>query len=820
MDVADQPEERAEARARIIGIYEQQGRLRSKVREYAEAFEADPPEVEAGFFLAEAHLRQKEYAEAEAVYEKLIDMDGVKDEDDLEALEALVRIYERTKEHKKAIAVLEQLAELRPKLSREYYHRIAELSLELYDDDKAVSYAMRAVEQNPDDATARARLADIYRQMQRYEAAAQQYREAIDLDPRNYDNFMKLAELLIELEQYDEAEDHYRTIVKKARDESLILKSARRAIKLAEADARLDEIEGEFSPLVFSPTAKPVHRKIMLELYDRMVSPLITELRYGVGEDREESEQRLDTLSRRALPALTAALQSDDVGDRATAVKLLGELRAGPAAPALARLAVDEGSSLRSMAMSAIARIGDERASNTLVRALDHDDPAVRDLAAWALGYTGGAKAADALAKIIKDGENWSQRALAAISLGRIGGAKAERALIEAARANGGASGSNELHEAVVWSLGRIQSERAVDELRRALEEGTSELRSVAAWSLARVGTDQALGVLLDAFWSDRVVLREAAGRGLVFMAGRAPGEAPRRTKVNEAAHDVQFVDEGSQQLQAHALVQSLRQDARAIDVTPAEGFLARHRAVIEAKVADGLDADSAATKRRVLNDLADMVSESGFGILSPHGQDDHDALEQMLEAIHPELRELAAGDEASLLRPTAQLLGALQDPGDEARLRELAGHERPDVRQAAVAALGQMKPTDELLDVVEAGLSDASFSVRAVAAVSLGRLVGPNDQAATRALLEALDDDYRAVREAAARGLVSLGSEAALEGLGERLEGLSFPVKLVALRALAASSEPAAEAALAPFRDHTDARIRRAASGVGLSRQ
>ncbi|QDG53970.1 tetratricopeptide repeat protein [Persicimonas caeni] len=818
MEKAEEPEMRAEARGRIIGIYQQQGRLRSKMRDFAKAFEADEPDEESGYFLAEAHLKRKEYEEAEAVYSKLIKLDDEESKEDVEAFEALLRIYEQTGDKKKSIAVLEKMAELRPKLAREYFHRIAELSLELYQDDKAVQYAMRAVEQNPDDATAHARLGDVYREMQRLEAAAKEYRVAIDLDPRAFDHTMKLAELLMELQQYEEAEELYRTIVKKARDESLILKAGRKAMQLAEADGRLEELEMEFSPLLFSARSKPVYRKLMLELYDRVVTPLVTEMRYGMAGDRDETKKQIDKMSRQALPALTDALQSDDVGQRALAIRLLGDLHAGPAAPTLARIAVDPKSSLRSLAVMSVARIGDERASRTLIRALDSDDPTVRDLATWALGFTGGSQAVKALVDIVKEGQNWSQQALAAVSLGRIGDARSSRALLDAFDSARISRSSDNIAMAIVWALGRAESDKAVDKLTKALEEGSKEVQSLAAWSLARVGNDEALEALLDAYWSDEPQQREVAGRGLVQLAGREPEGQGAESTAREVAHDIQYINDRRHEIQTDSVLSSLRQDASAIDVTPAGDFITDHLDTFARMAKGKLEGDNARVRRIVLRDLADMSGGMGFGVLSPATDADKAAVKKLVAKLHSPLQEIAKSEESAVLRPVATLLGAVGDSGDVPKLLELAKSDDVAVREAAVSALGKMPTSKELVEAAKARLGDDSFAVRSAAAVSLGELVGAKDaqaDAITKALLDTLGDDYRAVREAAAEGLVALGSDAAINGLAERLANLSLPVKLVALRALADSESEAAKKALVPYADHADMRLRRAAAGL-----
>ena len=169
-----------EARGRIITLYKRQNRLRSKMREFTERFRADPPDLEAGFFLAEAYVKLGEPGRAERIWRTIIDADGVVDAQDIPALVALEQIHVQRAEHAEAIEVLRKLAELRPARAREYYHRIAELSLKTYEDDQAVRYARLALKQNPNDANAHARLAEVYAEMQRVDDAIEEYRVALD----------------------------------------------------------------------------------------------------------------------------------------------------------------------------------------------------------------------------------------------------------------------------------------------------------------------------------------------------------------------------------------------------------------------------------------------------------------------------------------------------------------------------------------------------------------------------------------------------------------------------------------------------------------
>lgn len=824
MDEADSAEVRGEARGRIISIYRQQNRLRAKMRDFREDFQSEPADVEAGFFLAEAHLKLNEFDEAEAVFQELQNLESIGEKEQLETLHSLLRIYNQTKEGEKAIAVLQQLAELKPQVAREYYHRIAELSLEMYEDDQALRYAMRAVEMNPDDATAHARLADVYRQMQKLEQAVKEYRIAIDLDPKAFRHRMSLAELLLEQGEYVQAEQMYRTVVKDADDETTILEAGRKALELAEADGRLAELEAEFAPLSFKAPKKPVYRKILLELYDTMVTPIVNEIRYGVFEDDTELAQRrtrLQNLGQRALPVLTGALQTDDIGQQALAIRLAGDLRLEPAALQLARIATEENNSLRTIAMISVARIGAERGTDPLLDALDHSDPDIRDLSTWALGFTGGPDAEEALIDVLSGGQSWTQQALAAVSLGRIGSQKGARALDKSYEESQLGEYSNSLSVAVIWSLGRAGAASSQDKLLDALRDGSEEIRFVAAWSLAQIGGDGALEALLDAYWSPESDLREPGARGLVQMSVAHAVDAEEkahRLRRDDLANDLRYINDRTHKIETGRLLQSLSEMARRVELPESDGFIADNQDAFAAALGEALAGDVSDVTASALRVLADSDGSPTFRILEPVSESDKKAVGQIIDQRSSEIRRLASDGSDDRIRASAvRLLGTIGSAGDQPLLLRALDSNAGVVREAAAISLGHWTPGSAVVGALQRALDDDFFAVRVGAARSLGSLVEPDTAQAdevTDALVAMLDDDFKTVRAASAHALVGIGSERAMDVIGARIDGMDPAVKIAALRALAESDASGAAEILDRYRDDRDVRFRRAARG------
>lgn len=821
MEKAEEPAKQAEARGRIISIYKRQHRLRSKLADFEKQFNADPPDQEAGYFLAEGHLKLSNYEKAEKTYRKLIDLDGEKDEDDIEALKALERLYRQTGDLKRAVEVLQTLAELRPKRQREYYHQIAKLSLKLYEDDQAVRYAALAVEKNPEDAEAHARLGEVYRKMHRLEAAAKEYRKAVKLDPKAHRHKMELAELSLEVGDRERAEKLYREVVRKADKDSLVLEAARQAIELAEQGDHLRDLEREFSQLAFRGQKSHVYRKVMLELYERMVTPLMLAMRYGVERERSVVEEELDEIGARAAPILTAALGSGDVGQRALAIRLLGGLREESAGLRLARIAVDEEDSLRTLAAISVAEIGTSRSADPLIEALDSSDPQLRELATWTLGYVGGTEAREALAEQLTAGQNWTQKALAALGLGRVGGEPAAEALRDALSTIPPGESNDSVLVAVAWALGRVGDGEAVDDLVSALRRSPEDVRYVAATALARLDRRDAVRRLLELRWDEREALRDPAMRGLATAAVRTGGastsDAGLRVRYENLTADTKHIDEREQRLDVGGLVDERRSDARLAGVTRTDAFFVEYADLVaevaRAKLTKGDGVSDSA--RAVVRDLW-RSGELRLGLLAPETDRGRSALSEALGNLQEPLAGLMQSNEPRVAAAALGLLSQVGMAGDSASITGKLSSESASVRAAAIRAYARTDAAETGWEVFESGLDDGNFSVRRATCAALGRVGSESEKSATadRAveLLEgALEDRYTSVRMAAVRALGSVDTERAAEALASRLEEFSLRLKVEALAALASMQTERAQEAVEPYRDHTDYRLRRA---------
>ncbi|MBC7172714.1 MAG: tetratricopeptide repeat protein, partial [Polyangiaceae bacterium] len=203
---------RREARRRIVGIWARRGQLRSRVAEWERAFDATPPDAEAGRFLAEARLqtRPPDTAGALAVLAKLSEIAP----GDIESLLALERARVAAGDRAGAIDVLGRLLEADPRRAPHYLERMSEHAHALYRDGDAVRYAEEAVRRQPDDAQAHRRLGDLYRARQDMDRAVASYNRAIERNDRLFSTYFELAEIHVAAGRLTEADRLYRHVLR------------------------------------------------------------------------------------------------------------------------------------------------------------------------------------------------------------------------------------------------------------------------------------------------------------------------------------------------------------------------------------------------------------------------------------------------------------------------------------------------------------------------------------------------------------------------------------------------------------------------------
>ncbi len=295
LDESDQVQIRNEARAALVRGWESLGRLQDRIPEWRAEWEADPGEIDRAYLVAEASQHLGDEDAAEAAWQAILAADAT----DVNALVGLERLYTAQGRISDSIAMLTRITEVAPGRAREALHRLAELSLRIFDDEAAVGFAQAAVALNPDDASAQARLGDVYRQMQRYDEAVAAYREAIDLDPRAFPVYFQLADVYQTMQRPAEANALYREVLESTRDEVQVLRAGRRALRIDQAAGTLDEFVAVVDERLYEPTVGTAFLKLAIEATDAQAQPLARLAAAGSEGDQAAARDALDAIGRR-----------------------------------------------------------------------------------------------------------------------------------------------------------------------------------------------------------------------------------------------------------------------------------------------------------------------------------------------------------------------------------------------------------------------------------------------------------------------------------------------------------------------------------------
>ena len=192
--------------------------------------------------------------------------------------------------------------------------------------------------------------------------------------------------------------------------------------------------------------------------------------------------------------ALEALLLDIQFRARAAACAWMGQNQGlANVASILILLGTDADSSVRRTAAQALAKLGDARAVEPLIRALADKESGVRRAAAQALGALKDARAVEPLIRALADKES-GVRDKAAEALGALKDAGAVEPLIRAL-----ADKESEVRRAAAEPLGALKDPRAVEPLIRALADKESGVRRAAAQALAELGDARAVEPLIRA---------------------------------------------------------------------------------------------------------------------------------------------------------------------------------------------------------------------------------------------------------------------------------------------------------------------------------
>ena len=791
----DQAHLRGEARGAMIRIYVALGTLQDVLPEYQARFDAEPPDIEAGYFLGQAWTALDDEAQAEAAFSAILEHAP----DDLVALLALEELFTTQHRHEEAVAVLLRVAEAHPSRAREYYHRLSELSLRLYNDEQAVRFAELAVELNPDNAQAHARLADVHRQMQDLDAAVLAYRQALLLDPRAFSNYFDLAEIFLAQDRPFEADALYQHVLAEANDEVAVVRAGRRSIQINQARDTLEPLISIIEPHVYDDDLGEAYLKLLIELYERLTMPLSQRAAFGPVQERGAARDRLDDIGRRALRPLLDALAGEDVSLRRTALRILVAQGNPNAALPIARLLDASDADLRLEAALAVAVLADSRAAAPLLRAATSDSGVVQSLAAWALSRMDSPDLAPSLVELAEDAARPPLvRAFAVRGLGHMGeaGVPTANAMLFAE--------SELIQVAAVMAVGELGLEERAADLILLLEHGSASVPLAAARALGALPATRAtVAALLDAYVHGAPDIRTHAGDALSRLAA---GASPTDTDAYDRS--LVFYDRTVNALDGAAYFDGLLGWGLG-EVTPATtNGLAAFDDVVLGALSRGVEAD-VATQRALLTSLN---SEDDAGVsaiaraLAGAARESHRALVEGWIADQADmLMELADGSDE---QRSALALGVLAF-GDRSAAPFLVSHfddSNDAVAVAAIQAAGRLVLPDS--GPLLSALNSPSWRRRSAAAMALGS--GGFSDAVDELDARAQMETYASVRAAILDALLSLDPTVGVERTLALWEELPVAVRLALVQR--AVELPAMSALVARARQDVDPRVRRAA--------
>lgn len=322
----------------------------------------------------------------------------------------------------------------------------------------------------------------------------------------------------------------------------------------------------------------------------------------------------------------------------------------------------------------------------------------------------------------------------AALALASIG-----RPAVEALRGLLTEKTANDRSEAAM-ALGRIgpDAASAVDDLIRLLEDGEERVRHEAANSLGNIGT-AAVEPLLKTSTHESQVLRA----GVIAALAKIPVEDDRHSDAIQLALRDDGPDVRAEAVRAidclnltpddwqSIILESLRHTDEEVRMAAINSVLA-HRERIEPMSGQLVE---------LMRHDDDGVAEHAAYLLHVLGPG---AIEIMLSSL--ERDALSTDRNAARVRAAAHAI-SLIGPSALDPLYQAIGDTRPQVRQAAALAMGEIRPvTSRTVDTLAAGLQDSDRATQEAFLESIGSLAEHARSAAPAVQLK-LDDPSPAVR-------------------------------------------------------------------------
>jgi HEAT repeat protein len=210
----------------------------------------------------------------------------------------------------------------------------------------------------------------------------------------------------------------------------------------------------------------------------------------------------------RAVQPLIAAFKDQASEVRRSALRALESIGEPAVEPLIAALK-DPDSDVRRKASCVLRKVGDVRAVESLITALEDQRTVVRFHAAEALGRIGDARVTKPLIETLKKDQDKHVRKLATNALRQMGESTME--FLIAALTDKDA----DVRCRIVYALGEIGDDRAIEPLIAALKDQAEEVRRWSVLALGKFNDKRVIAELERAAKEDGVSVRDAAQKTL-----------------------------------------------------------------------------------------------------------------------------------------------------------------------------------------------------------------------------------------------------------------------------------------------------------------
>ncbi len=472
---------------------------------------------------------------------------------------------------------------------------------------------------------------------------------------------------------------------------------------------------------------------------------------------------------------LARALGDSEVQVRAAAAAALGEQVSREATPPLLGKLDDSSPSVRTVVVAALARLGDPRAVVPLVGKAQDSVPEVRQAVARALGELGDPRAAPALVLQLRDA-------------------------------------SSDVRATAVSALGLLHADKAADAVAPLASDRNPLLRRVAVEALGQMGSAEAVRALLGILGT-----ADDANAGL-------EASPPREALVSAGAIAVPA-------LRAHLAGPATQ--AAAMSAAWVLGELRSTESIpdIVRAMRQGTLPPTAA-----LHALSAMGSPEGVPVVLEFVDDSNPAVrrealsaaESLLDPTHPDGRAVepfsSALRDPLLTAPerakAAVLLGRTGAPRAAPALDALLSAKDPELRLAAIDALGALGPTGSDGPLL-VQLEDPNPAVRLHAAVALGHAGGAMARDSLVSNLERDTEVDRGATLTALGGVMArVPSDGAVAALNRTLKFAPGPDRDALILAVGRADTPAALPALRDLLGSLNSEDRRTLATVLAARK